>query len=184
MCLPQGFGLRSRLNICFWKWTASALTSLTFIASRLNSNYTAWQFTYLKNHKGQMHNPLASSAISWVTTVFLPRPEEKTCYNSYPNPISQLLHCIFALMTTRVYSYNSVWMLLPVHTDTLEDSPFPIWSAMWMARVQMQFRFASCEHLEMAQGAPSVPANRNGMGGNVVLNNGAGILGIPPPPSP
>lgn len=95
MCLPQGFGLRSRLNICFWKWTASALTSLTFIASRLNSNYTAWQFTYLKNHKGQMHNPLASSAISWVTTVFLPRPEEKTCYNSYPNPISQLLHCIF-----------------------------------------------------------------------------------------
>lgn len=29
----------------------------------------------------------------------------------------------------------------------------------------------------MARGAPSVPANRDGMGGNVLLNNGAGILG-------
>lgn len=42
--------------------------------------------------------------------------------------------------------------------------------------------FASCEHLSVAQGAPSVPANRDGMGGNVVLNNGAEILGTTLPP--
>lgn len=35
----------------------------------------------------------------------------------------------------------------------------------------------------MARGAPSVPANRDGMGGNVVLNNGAGILGTTLPPN-
>lgn len=35
----------------------------------------------------------------------------------------------------------------------------------------------------MAQGAPSVPANRDGVGGDVVLNNGAGPLGTTRPPN-
>lgn len=60
------------------------------------------------------------------------------------------------------------------HTCTLIVSPSPIWSTLRMAKVQ---RFASCEPLSVAQEAPSVPANRDGMGGNVVLNQGAGILG-------
>ena len=35
----------------------------------------------------------------------------------------------------------------------------------------------------MARAAPSVPANRDGVGGNVVLNNGAGPLGTALPPN-